>query len=118
MAQPPKKPAGGQKPPSNNKVLLDLNNPQFQKDLLGLPKQDLLAARTTLEKLLQMTWQQVYVDQGLKWEKVSSIRPPAGIEAVYTIRLSQGRRATVWREGDYMRFLTIPPDHDTTYGKK
>lgn len=118
MARTPKSPAAGQKPPSSARVLLDLNNPQFQEDLPGLPKAELLSARTTLEKLRQMTWQQVYADRGLKWEKVSSIQPPAGIAAIYTLRISQGRRATAYREADYLRFLTIPPDHDATYGKK
>ena len=118
MAMVPKGPAAGPNPPSSARVLLDLNNPQFQEDLLGLPKAELLSARTTLEKLRQMTWQQVYADRGLKWEKVSSIKPPPEIEAIYTLRISQGRRATAYRQADYLRFLTIPPDHDTTYGKK
>lgn len=120
MAKVPqsKLPASEQAKQANDNVLLDLNNPQFQKDLFGLPKADLLHARTTLEKLRQMTWQQVYGDRGLKWEKISSVKPPKGVDAIYSIRLSEGRRATAFREGEYMRFLTVPPDHDATYGKK
>ena len=72
----------------------------------------------TLKKLSQMTWAQVYRDQGLKWEKIGGMVPPAGIGAVYTLRLTQSRRATAFRDGDFMRFLSIPPDHDATYGKK
>ncbi len=30
----------------------------------------------------------------------------------------EARRATAYREGDFMRFLTIQQDHDSTYGKK
>ncbi|MDD2750785.1 MAG: hypothetical protein PHX24_11965, partial [Acidithiobacillus sp.] len=61
---------------------------------------------------------QLYRDRGLKWEKIVSVDPPEGISAVYSLRLTQSRRATAYREGTYIRFLTIAPDHDSTYGKK
>ena len=72
----------------------------------------------TLNKLRQMTWNQVYRDNGLKWEKIVSLTPPSGGVAVYSLRISQSRRATAYRDGDFMRLLTIAPDHDTAYGKK
>ena len=61
---------------------------------------------------------QVYRDNGLKWEKIISVKPPKGIEAFYSLRITQSRRATAYREGDFMRLLTIASDHDATYGKK
>jgi hypothetical protein len=67
---------------------------------------------------MQLSWDQVYRDQGLKWEKVVSIKPPANIEAVYSLRITQSRRAVAYREGEVMRFLSIEQDHDATYGKK
>ena len=99
-------------------VRLDLNNPVFQENLLGLQKAERHSALDTLNKLRQMTWRQVYQDRGLKWEKIVSVRPPAGISAVYSLRLSQSRRATAYRDGAFLRLLTIPPDHDATYGKR
>ena len=99
-------------------VLLDLNNPTFQKNLFGLQKPERLAALDTLKKILQLNWAQVYRDNGLKWEKVVSVRPPQGIDAVYSLRITQSRRATAYRDGPYMRLLTLAPDHDSTYGKK
>ena len=99
-------------------VRLDLNNPVFQANLLTLQKPDRHAALDTLNKLRQMTWLQVYRDNGLKWEKIVSVRPPPGIETLYSLRLTQSRRATAYRDGDFIRFLTIAPDHDATYGKK
>ena len=66
----------------------------------------------------KLTWLQVYRDSGLKWEKIVSVKPPAGIDAVYSLRITQERRCTAWRDGDFMRFLTIAPDHDSTYGQK
>ena len=99
-------------------VLLDLNNPTFQKNLFGLQKPEKLAALDTLNKILQLNWAQVYRDNGLKWEKVVSVRAPQGIDAVYSFRITQSRRATAYRDGPYMRLLTVAPDHDSTYGKK
>ena len=82
-----------------------------------LQKAERHAAMTTLNKIRQLTWNQLYCDQGLKWEKISSIKPPPGLDAVYSLRISRARRATAHRDGDFIRFLTIAPDHDATYGK-
>ena len=104
----------------NNKTLvsLDLNNPVFQENLLNLQKIERHAALDTLKKVRQLTWDQLYRDSGLKWEKIVSIKPPTGIDAIYSLRITQSRRCTAYRDGDYMRFLTIAPDHDSTYGRK
>ena len=99
-------------------VRLDLNNPVFQNNLLSLPKPERHVALDTLDKLRQLTWDQVYRDQGLKWERIASVKPPAGIDAVYSLRISQSRRATAYRDGDFIRLLMIANDHDSAYGKK
>ena len=101
-----------------DKVLLDLNNLIFQANLFGLQKPERHAALDTLNKIRQLTWAQVYRDNGLKWEKIVSARPPTGVDAIYSLRITQARRATAMRDGAYMRLLTIAPDHDSTYGKK
>jgi hypothetical protein len=103
---------------SEAKIRLDLNNPVFQDNLLTLQKPERHAALDTLNKIRQLTWNQLYRDQSLKWEKITSVRPPAGIDAIYSLRITQARRATAYRDGDFIRLLTIAPDHDTTYGKK
>lgn len=99
-------------------VRLDLNNPVFQETLFNLQKAERHAAIDTLKKVRQLTWAQVYRDNGLKWEKIVSVKPPAGIDAIYSLRITQSRRATAWRDGDFMRMLTVAPDHDSTYGRK
>jgi hypothetical protein len=99
-------------------VKLDLNNPIFQGNLLSLEKPDRHSALETLKKIRQLTWHQVYSGQGLKWEKIASVAPPPGIPSLYSLRITQSRRATAYREGDFMRFLTIASDHDATYGRK
>jgi hypothetical protein len=102
----------------NGLVRLDLNNPVFQENLLTLQKTERHAALETLNKLRQMTWNQVYRDNGLKWEKIISVKPPLGIDTIYSLRITQARRATAYRDGEFIRLLTIASDHDSTYGKK
>lgn len=102
----------------DGKVRLDLNNPIFQEQLLTLQKTERHTALDTLNKIRQLTWHQLYRDRGIKWEKITSIKPPHGIDAVYSLRINKSRRATAHRDGDFMRLLTIAPDHDATYGKK
>ena len=90
----------------------------FQEQLLTLQKAERHAALDTLNKIRQLTWNQLYRDPGIKWEKITSIKPLAGIDVIFSLRISRSRRATAHREGEYMRLLTIAPDHDATYGRK
>ena len=99
-------------------VRLDLNNPVFQANLLGLQKPERHAALDTLNKIRQLTWSQLYRDGGLKWEKISSIKPPPDMDAIYSLRITQSRRATAYRDCDFILLLTVAPDHDSTYGRK
>ena len=103
---------------SNQCVCLDLNNPMFQDTLFALQKNDRLTVVDTLKKQRQLTWRQVYAYKGVRWEKIASIKPPQGISAIYSLRITLCCRATAFHEGDFIRFLTISPDHDATYGKK
>jgi hypothetical protein len=106
------------KPEVEVRVRFDLNNPVFQESLLTLQKPERLAALDTLGKLRRMTWNQVHRDQGLEWEKLVSIKPPPGADALYSVRITQARRAVAYREGEFIRLLWIAPDHDSTYGKQ
>lgn len=94
------------------KVLLDLNVPGFQSDLFDLDASEVKKILKTLKKLRGLTWNEVFQDGGLKWEEIRSL------PGKYTIRLSQSHRAVVTREGEWMRFAALHPDHDGAYGKK
>lgn len=100
------------------RVALDLNNPVFQDNLFALQKPEQRAALETLRKIRALTWDQLYRDKGLHWEKISSVPPPKGIDAIYSLRITRARRATAYRSGNILQFLTIAPDHDSTYGRK
>lgn len=99
-------------------VRLDLNNPVFQEHLLTLQKPERLAALATLNKIRQLTWPQLYRDNGLKWEKIVSLKPPPGIDGIYSLRITQSRRATAYRDDAFIRLLTIGANHASTYGKR
>ena len=75
-------------------VRLDLNNPVFQEHLFGLQKPERNAAMDTLRKIRLLSWDQLYRDKGLKWEQIISVKPPPGIDAIYSLRITQSRRCT------------------------
>lgn len=96
-------------------VKLDLNNPVFQRHLFALPAEGQRAVLTTLRKLSQMTWEQVYRDSGLRWEAILSREGPRG-GRLHSLRMGRGFRAIATRDGDWMRLLSLHPDHDSAYG--
>lgn len=103
---------------NDDQIRLDLNNPVFQEHLFNLQKPERNAAIDTLKKIRQLSWGQLYRDNGLKWEKIVSVKPPQGVDAIYSLRITQSRRCTAYRDGIFMRLLTVAPDHDSTYGRK
>lgn len=96
------------------KVLLDLNNPELQQDLFALGKSEQRSVLLTCRKLVQMTWDQIYRDAGLKWEAVLSKSTSTG-KRVYSLRIGKGFRALACRDGRYLRLLSLHPDHDSAY---
>ena len=99
---------------TKNPVNLDLNGPVFQRQLFDLGKKEQGEVLGTLRKLSKMNWDQVYVDRGLKWEAIFSRTGPHG-ERLYSFRLGKEFRGLAYRKGDFMRILSLHPDHDSTY---
>ncbi|MFX4303708.1 hypothetical protein ACOJUR_15810 [Alicyclobacillus tolerans] len=95
-------------------VRLDLNNEVFQEHWLSLEKQQQLDVLRTLKKIRQMTRQQIYSDQGLRWEKILSKKGPGGRD-IFTIRVTKEHRAIVYRREEWMIFLSLHPNHDSAY---
>ena len=93
-------------------IRLDLNFPEFQEQLFDLDASELRQAVKTLRKVSKLRWQQVYADQGLKWEELKSAK------GRFTIRVTRQCRAVVIRDGEFMRFLALHFDHDSAYGRK
>ncbi|MBK7845568.1 MAG: hypothetical protein IPJ71_18140 [Bdellovibrionales bacterium] len=98
----------------------DLEFPRFIVELseLNSPELDLLEA--TLEKIKQMTWDQVYKTssrtqkRGLNWEPIEGQVTQSG-KTIGSIRISKKFRARVCRDGKFMVFISLHPDHDSAY---
>ncbi len=95
-------------------VRLDLNNVVFLRHLFALAKDDQRQALTTLGKLFQMTWNQVHADSGLRWEAIASQIGPHG-GRLYSFRMGKALRAIAYRQEDWLRILSLHPDHDSAY---
>lgn len=92
-----------------NYVLLDLNYPAFQQELLKLDANEVKKIFKTLRKIKSMAWHQVYSDNGLNWEAIK------GEAGKFTVRVSLQYRAVTTRDGDWMRFYAFSTDHDSAY---
>ncbi len=96
-----------------SEIQLDMNNPQFQREFFSLEKIEQQALIRALKKIRQGQWMQ-YADGGLKWEAISSKCSQAG-ERIYSFRFSQTYRAMALRQENFLRLLTLHPDHDSAY---
>ena len=99
-------------------VKLDLNSPVFQSAWSDLERAEQEKAFATFKKITQLTWNQIYRDKGLKWEKIHNIAAPKNIEALYSFRVSKSIRGIGFREDYFLRVLLIEPNHDAAYWKK
>lgn len=95
-------------------IRLDLNNPVFQRQLLELETKQQMAVLRGLQRLSKMTWNELYTHRGCHWEALSSRKGPGGV-TLYTMRLRRGFRAVAYRQGDWVRVLTLHRDHDSAY---
>jgi hypothetical protein len=95
-------------------ILLDLNSPVFQESLLSLEREEALAVLATLRKIRQMEWDQLHRNRGLRWEAILSRTGPGG-RRIYSLRVSSKIRAVAYRDGDFLRLLSLHPDHDSAY---
>lgn len=80
-------------------IRLDLNNPEWQANLLALPKEEAWAVLKTLRLLQAMDWLELQRSKGLRWELIQSRQGPEG-QRLYSMRISRSCRAVGWRDGD------------------
>ena len=95
---------------------LDLNFPDFQKDLFKLEKKELYALIKTLQTLSRMDFDQIRRSSGLNLEQIKTMKTRKG-NPIYSVRITRSFRATLTIEGDYLRFISLHPDHDSAYKK-
>lgn len=108
----------------NELVQCDLEFPTLQDQLKKPKSLDFEAFFNKVEKINEMTWQQVYATsskgkakRGLNWEALPNQRTASG-GTVASIRIIDKFRARVTRDGVFMRFISLHPDHDSAYKAK
>jgi hypothetical protein len=82
---------------------------------LGLQPDDLKQAAASLRRLRELDWNALYRHTGFRWEALEHLKAPNGAK-VYSLRLSQQIRAVAFRDGDFLRLISLHPDHDPAYG--
>jgi hypothetical protein len=99
----------------SQRVRLDLNSPEFLDVFLRLERPELAQVAGSLDQIRKLEWSTVYASKGLRWEAVDYLKAPDGKTPVYSVRLSQKIRGLAFREGEFMRFISLHPDHDSAY---
>lgn len=93
-------------------IRIDINDVEFQENLFSLEKNEQVALLRTLKKISELTWEKLYSDNGLKWEKITSKKTA---DQIYSFRFSKKYRAVGTREGVFLRLLSLHVDHDSAY---
>ena len=93
---------------------IDLTFPDFQKDLFKLEKKELYALIKTFRTLSRMDFDQLRSSPGLNLEQIKKTKTRKG-SPIYSIRITRSFRAILSIEGDYLRFISLHPYHDSAY---
>lgn len=99
---------------ADSRIRLDLNSPEFQDVFFRLELDDLKQVVASLRRLHELDWNSLYRHTGFRWEAIEQLRTPNGAK-VYSLRLSQRIRAVAFRHDDYLRLISLHPDHDSAY---
>jgi len=97
-----------------SRVRLDLNSPEFQDVFFRLEMAELRQVVASLRRLRELDWTGLYRHTGFRWEAIENLKAPNGAK-VYSLRLSQKVRAVGYRDGDFLRLISLHPDHDSAY---
>jgi len=98
------------------KILLDMNYPEFQKQLFELDKLEQRSLLNTLKKVKKLEWEELYKDKGIRWELITSKTTSKG-NNIYSFRFSKKYRGTAYRDAQYLVILALFVDHDSAYKK-
>jgi len=99
-----------------DRVRLDLNSPVFQDVFFRLEVAELKQVVAGLRRLAELDWATIYRHTGFRWEAIDHLKAPNGAK-VHSLRLSQKVRAIAYREGEFLRLISLHPDHDSAYGR-
>lgn len=99
---------------AGRRIRLDLNSPEFQDVFFELEEVEMKQVVASLRRLRQLDWNALYRHGGFRWEAVQHLRAPNGA-TVHSLRLSNKVRAIAYRDGDFLRLISLHPDHDSAY---
>ncbi len=97
-----------------SRIRLDLNSPEFQDVFFRLQADELKQVVASLRRLRELDWNSLYHHTSFRWEALEHLKAPNGAR-VDLLRLSQRMRAVAFRDGDFLRLISLPPDHDSAY---
>ena len=100
---------------AQRQVLLDLNNPVFQKQLFALDRDEVMLVFAAFEKLTRLDWPTLQKHTGFNWEDAGHKSAAPNGSTIKSLRVTQKVRALAYREGDFVRFLSLHFDHDGAY---
>ena len=99
---------------AGSRIRLDLNSPEFQDIFFRLQVEDLKQVAASLHRLPELDWNSLYRHTGFRWEAIEHLKAPNGAK-VYSLRVSQRIRAIGFRDGEFLRLISLHPDHDSAY---
>jgi hypothetical protein len=103
-------------PAADSRIRLDLNNAEFQEVLFRLEATELKQVIASLRRLRELEWSALYRLNGFHWEAIEHLKAPNAAK-VHSLRLSQKIRALAFRDGEFLRFVSLHPDHDSAYDR-
>ena len=99
---------------AGSRIRLDLNSPEFQDIFFRLQVEELKQVVASLRRLRELDWNRLYRHTGFRWEAIEHLKAPNGAK-VYSLRMSQRIRAIGFRDGEFLRLISLHPDHDSAY---
>jgi hypothetical protein len=97
-----------------SRIRLDPTSPEFQDVFFRLAAAELKQVVASLGRLRELEWNTLYRHTGYQWEHISHLKGP-GDAKVYSLRLSQKIRAIGYPDGDFLRLVSLHPDHDSAH---
>jgi hypothetical protein len=101
-------------PADKDRIRLDLNSPEFQAVFFRLEPDDLKQVVTALRRIRELDSNTLCRHTDFRWEALEHLKSADG-RKIYSLRLSQRIRAIAVRDGNFLRLISLHPDHDSAY---
>jgi hypothetical protein len=84
--------------------------------LFRLEATELKQVIASLRPLRELQWSASYRHKEFHWEAIEHLKAPNDAK-VHSLRLSQKIRARAFRDGGFLRFVSLHPDRDSAYDR-